>query len=344
RRTLVPLPPVDEQRRIVEKVDQLMALCDELVERQQRRAAARVRLNRASLHHLTAATDDAGLAGHWQRIRDNFHLLYDAQETVAELRQSILQLAVRGKLVPQDPSDEPASVLLERARKAKAVLTEEMKIRSARDVRNTGTSDSHFAFPSSWEVARIGQFAHILGGKRLPAGTSYADGPTPRIYIQVTNMKNGTIVEDQLKYVEDDAFQQIARYIIERDDLYITIAGTIGQVGEVPEKFHGMNLTENAARLVFREIDKSFLRLTMQSDFVQDQLQEKTNQLAQPKLALHRIADSLVPVPPLAEQRRIVEKVNQLMALCDELEAKLTRSRTKAEKLASAVVHHLTAA
>ena len=110
----IVLPPLAEQRRIMAKADELMALCDDLEARQQRRAEARARLNHSALHHLTAVTDNAGLAEHWQRLRENFDLLYDTPETVAGLRQAVLQLAVCGKLVPQDPSDEPASVLLER--------------------------------------------------------------------------------------------------------------------------------------------------------------------------------------------------------------------------------------
>ena len=96
----VPLPPLPEQRRIVAKVDQLMALCDELEERQRRRVQKRDRLNRAALHRLTTAASDAEFDRHWERIRAHFDLLYDAPETVTELRQAILQLAVHGKLVP----------------------------------------------------------------------------------------------------------------------------------------------------------------------------------------------------------------------------------------------------
>ena len=114
---------------------------------------------------------------------------------------------------------------------------------------------------------------------------------------------------------------RIAKYTIDREDLYITIAGTIGDVGEVPEHFHGQNLTENAAKIVFREVDKKFLLLVLRSGDVKEQFQEKMKQMAQPKLALKRISGARVPIPPLDEQHRIVAKAGELMGLIDRLEA-----------------------
>ena len=102
-----PLPPLAEQRRIVAKVDELMALCDELEARQQRRAEARVRANRSVLHHLVEASGDEELAAGWERLRDSFGVLYDVPDTLAELRQSVLQLAVRGKLFHSMPPRAP---------------------------------------------------------------------------------------------------------------------------------------------------------------------------------------------------------------------------------------------
>lgn len=133
-RILVPVPPVAEQRRIVASVDQLMALCDALEVRQRRRVEKRTQLNKASLHRLMRAGEDEELLVHWRRIRDNFDLLYDAPETVRDLRQAVLQLALRGRLVPQDPSDEPASALLERIQAKKQRLYEVGEIRKPKEL------------------------------------------------------------------------------------------------------------------------------------------------------------------------------------------------------------------
>ncbi len=198
-----------------------------------------------------------------------------------------------------------------------------------------------FSLPLSWVWCAILDFAIVRGGKRLPQGTAFSPHVTPHVYIRVTNMKGGTILKDGLKYVDGSVFQQIKHYIIERDDVYVTIAGTIGQSGEVPEFFHGMNLTENAAKLMFRGLDKHYLLIALQSQAIQDQFARKTNKMAQPKLALKRIASALVPLPPLDEQKRIVAKVNQLMTLCDELETKLSHAEVDSEKLMNAAVQHV---
>ena len=147
-------------------------------------------------------------------------------------------------------------------------------------------------------------------------------------------MKNGTIDDSDLHYLDEYTYEKIKRYIIEKEDLYLTIVGsTIGKLGTVPDKFHRMNLTENAARIILYIVDKSWLRYCLDSQVVQNQFFDKTNQLGQPKLALKRIASVLIPLPPLAEQKRIVEKCDRLMFLCDTLEAKLKQGQDSSEKL-----------
>jgi type I restriction enzyme S subunit len=154
-------------------------------------------------------------------------------------------------------------------------------------------------------------------------------------------MKNGTIVDDQLQYITPDVQRAISRYTINREDLYITIAGTIGQVGRVPSFFDGHNLTENAAKIVFRGMNPQYLCTALNSDLVQQQFKEKTNQVAQPKLALKRILGAQFPLPPLAEQHRIVAKVNELMALCDRLEGARAERESRRDRLAATSLHRL---
>lgn len=141
-------------------------------------------------------------------------------------------------------------------------------------------------------------------------------------------MKAGTILSNNLRYIDEDVFAVIKRYVIHEDDLYVTIAGTIGDVGEVPPKFDGMNLTENAAKIVFRESCKRYFMLALKSHPTQVQFHQKTNQMAQPKLALKRISATIIALPPIEEQKRIVAKVDELMALCNEMETQQEKSRT----------------
>ena len=273
-----------------------------------------------------------------EQLLTHFDRIADAPDAIPRLRRFILDLAVRGKLVEQDPNDEPAEALLQRARTSKTRVMVERKIRS--NIKpEPSVSAGEDVSPAHWVWTHLYDFALVLGGKRLPAGATFSAHVTKNIYIRVSDMKGQSISTDDLKHISDEVRAQIAKYTIERTDLYITIAGTIGNVGEVPEQFHGQNLTENAAKIVFREIDKRFLLLVLQSADVQSQFQEKIKQMAQPKLALKRISGIRIPLPPLAEQRRIVAKVDELMALCDRLETtrkerEATRDRLTAASLA----------
>jgi len=267
-----------------------------------------------------------------------------SQYGIKKLRELILELAVRGKLVPQNPNDEPASELLKKIAKEKTQLIKEGKIKKQKPLPEISDNEKLFELPMGWEWARLGFFSEVKGGKRLPAGHSFSLVETPFVYIQVTNMKDGGITKDNLKYITEDTQSEISRYTISKDDLYITIAGTIGAVGIVPDYFNGMNLTENAAKIVFSEIDKAWLQKALSSEALQQQFTDKTNQLAQPKLALHRVASSCIALPPLAEQRRIVTKVDELMALCDQLEQHQTDSNQIHETLVETLLTTLTSA
>lgn len=132
-------------------------------------------------------------------------------------------------------------------------------------------------------------------------------------------MKNNTLVSDKLKYISNDVYEQIKNYTIGKDDLYLTIAGTIGNVGIVPEQFDGMNLTENAVKLTNILINKNFLLHLLCSPVVQEQFVDKTNKVAQPKLAIERILTTLVPLPPVEEQQRVVDKLETILPLIEKI-------------------------
>ena len=239
--------------------------------------------------------------------------------TAQQLRNSILQQAIQGRLVPQDPNDEPASVLLERIRKEKEQLVKEGKLKK-KDLATTPIADDEkpFDIPKGWEWVNIDQIATVKGGKRLPVGEKFSDIPTPYIYIRVTEMKNNTLQDNDLRYISAELHELLKNYTIHSTDLYLTIAGTIGAVGDVPEKFDGMNLTENALKLTNLQVDKKFLIYCLSSDFVQSQFKDKTNKVGQPKLAMERVKSTVFPLPPLAEQRRIVAKIEELMPLVEK--------------------------
>ena len=177
-----------------------------------------------------------------------------------------------------------------------------------------------FELPEGWEWTRIRNISTVKGGKRLPKGMSFSETPTDHAYIRVTDMKNNTIITSDLRFIADDVYEKIKNYIISKDDLYVTIAGTIGVVGEVPDELDGMNLTENAVKITDITINKTFLCLLIQSEFVQQQFIDKTHQVAMPKLALERILSTLIPICSISEQSSIVSRFNALSVLVNDIQ------------------------
>ena len=248
------------------------------------------------------------------------------------LKKSILQEAVQGKLVPQDPSDEPAEALLERIRAEKQRLIKEGKIKKdkhesvifRRDnshyekldgVERCIDDELPFEIPENWCWCRLGTIAAVLGGKRIPAGRKLTECNTGHVYIRVSDMTDGGVSTDRLLYVPEDIYPSISKYIINKADVFITVAGTIGRVGKIPDELDGANLTENADRLVLADVNQDWLIKVLQSGMIQEQIAEATTQVGQPKLAIARIERFLVPLPPLAEQQRIIQRIEDLLPL-----------------------------
>ncbi|EOC7460625.1 restriction endonuclease subunit S [Vibrio cholerae] len=180
----------------------------------------------------------------------------------------------------------------------------------------------------SWPMVKLGDLVSVKGGKRLPLGAGYSDIETPYPYIRVTDFENHSVNTSNVLFISEDVQQKIARYTISSEDVYISIAGSIGIVGIVPEELNGANLTENAAKLVITDkskLDKNYL-MRFLATAGQSQLHSQAKTTSQPKLALFRIEDVEIPLPPLAEQKRIA-------AILDKADV-IRRKRQQAIQLA----------
>ena len=296
---LIPVPPVSEQERIVQR-----------------------------LHLLEP------LLISYENAYDS--IVNQQKNFPAQLKRSILQYAVQGKLVSQDPADEPASVLLERIRTEKEQLVKAGKIKRdkhesvifRRDnsyyekvdgIERCIDDEIPFEIPDSWEWTRLSTIAKILGGKRIPAGRKLTTENTGHVYIRVSDMKDGTVIQKGLLYVPEDVFDSISKYIIKKEDVFITVAGTIGRIGRIPPELDGANLTENADRLVFSSLNQDWMIFLLQSPFIQNQIAEVTTKVGQPKLAIARIEKLLIPLPPLDEQTWIVEQIAAIFSQMKKL-------------------------
>ncbi|OQX38207.1 MAG: restriction endonuclease subunit S [Oceanospirillales bacterium LUC14_002_19_P2] len=336
---VLPIPPLQEQHRIVAKVDELMALCDQIEQQTEASLSAHTTLVENLLATLTSSANAEELEHNWQRIASHFTTLFTTEASIDQLKQTILQLAVMGKLVPQDPNDEPAAKLLERIATEKAQLVKEGKIKKQKALPPIGEDEKPFELPDGWEWCRLAELVTIRGGKRVSNGYKLLREPTPYIYIRVADMKGGTIDDSDIHYIDSQMRQKISQYIITKDDIYMTIVGTIGKCGLVPDKFDQMNLTENAARLTpSAELSNSFLYKCLDSDFCQNQFIDKTKQVGVQKMALNRLASTLIPLPPKTEALNIEKKVDQLMTLCDQIKTHLQHQQQTCLHLADAMV------
>lgn len=179
---------------------------------------------------------------------------------------------------------------------------------------------------AGWEVKSLGEVCNVKGGKRVPRGYKLKDTPTDYPYLSVADFSDdGSISREKLRYVDRDIFEQIKNYTISSKDLYLSIAGTIGKTGIVPDDLCGASLTENACKLVLgSKLNLEFLHYLTRSAGFLDATSKNTRTSAQPKLSLNRLKSIQIPIPPLKEQKRIV-------AVLDAAFEGLTRAKDNAE-------------
>ena len=191
---VVELTAIAEQVRIVNKVDELMSLCDQLEQQSLLSLDAHQQLVKTLLATLTDSQNAEELAENWARISQHFDTLFNTEASIDTLKQTILQLAVMGKLVPQDPNDEPASELLKRIEQEKAELVKEGKIKKQKPLPPVSDEEKPFELPEGWVWCRLAELVAIKGGKRVSNGYKLLTEPTPHVYIRVADMKDGTTV------------------------------------------------------------------------------------------------------------------------------------------------------
>lgn len=181
--------------------------------------------------------------------------------------------------------------------------------------------------PEDWDVHTIDEIASVTSGKRLPLGSSLVQNSTPHPYIRVTDMRPGTVDLAEIRYVPESVFPAIKRYRIYTDDLFISVAGSLGIVGKVPKELDGANLTENADRITNIACSQDFLLHVLMSPLIQNVIDSIQTVGAQPKLALTRIRKFVVPQPPLPEQRAIAGALSEIDALLSGLDRLIAKKR-----------------
>ncbi|OGQ94416.1 MAG: hypothetical protein A2284_03000 [Deltaproteobacteria bacterium RIFOXYA12_FULL_61_11] len=303
RAARIPLPPLAEQKRIVAKVDELMALCDRLEAQQQERETRHAALARASLARFADAPTPANLPF-------LFHPSYAIPP--ADLRKSILTLAVQGKLVPQDPNDEPAE--------------------------DSNDSEDPFDLPQNWSWKSLSEVGICRTGKTPPTSES-ANYGAGFPFIGPGQITFSGVILPADKEITALGLSNSTEAIAD-DILMVCIGGSIGKAA-ICRYTLGFNQQINSIRS--QRDCPAFLCLALISGYFQDQVFARASGSATPIINKGKWEQIRIPLPPLAEQRRIVAKVDELMALVDELETQLAASRATGEKLLVALVAELTA-
>jgi type I restriction enzyme, S subunit len=313
--SLLPLPPLAEQKRIVAKVDELMAICDRLEAQQQERESRHSGIARASLARFAEAPTTANL-------NFIFHKSYDIPP--ADLRKSILTLAVQGKLVPQDPNDEPA----------------EMTCAGLKQL--SGESSDHAGIPDQWALCSYRSLTTLVTSGSRGWKQFYAEKGS--IFIRTQNINTDKLILDDVAFVDLPRSAEERRAQVLIDDILITITGAnVTKAARVEKHIPEAYVSQHIALTRPRWSKMSeWLHLCFVSHGSARGILEKVAYGDKPGLNLNNIRDLMLPIPPLAEQRRIVAKVDELMALVDALETQLDTSRTTAAKLLSALVAELT--
>ena len=342
---LIPVPPLEEQQLIVAKIDRLMFLCDALEAQTENSISAHQTLVEVLLEALLKAPEEGSTPDqatkqfqqNWQRLSEHFDTLFTTTASIDTLKKTILQLAVMGKLVPQNPNDEPAAKLLERIAAEKAQLIEDKKIKKQKLLPEITDEEKPFELPEGWDWVKCQNICYkITDGEHSTPERSAAG----HYLLSARNVTNEGIVLNDVDYVPTHEFIRIRnRCDPSIGDILISCSGSVGRVALV-DKNDAYSMVRSAAmiRPCNENLSPYYLALMLKSPYLQAQMTARSKQSAQANLFLGAISNLVAIVPPLEEQHRIVAKVDQLMALCDQLKARLTDAQTTKLHLTDAIV------
>lgn len=314
-KSIHPLPPITEQKRIVAKIDELMALCDKLEEERKARDSKRIKINTAAVNQLVSAADKSDFNKSWKFIERNFDDIYSVRENVDELKKAILQLAVMGKLVPQNSTDEPASELIKKIEAEKNKLIKEGKMRSQKPLAPIAPEEMPYELPEGWEWIRLPETYLSIGSKFNQLQTKdYGEfGDIPIIDQGKSFIAGYSNLKEKILHIDDPVivFGDHTKHI-----KYIDFNFIIGADGV-------------KVLCPYSLIYSRFFYFVLKSFDLTDRGYARHFKV---------LNEKLFPVPPLNEQKCIVAKIDELIALCDKLDQYLQDSSDKQERILNAVL------
>ena len=289
---------------------------------------------------LTNATDQKDFESSWRRISTHFDTLFTTEHSIDRLKQTILQLAVMGKLVPQNPEDEPASELLKRIGEEKSKLIKEGKIKKQSPLPEIGEDEKPYGLPVGWKFIRLGEIVNRIGSGSTPKEGYSDDRNSGIIFLRSQNIWNNGLELNDVAYISKDTHKKMSNTIVYPNDILLNITGaSLGRSTIYPSDLKEANVSQHVT--IIRptlETIKFYLHLCILSPYSQNLVWSRQVGMAREGLSKKVLELFEIPIPPLAEQHRIVAKVEELFVLCDGLKDRINQAQVTQLNLATALV------
>ncbi|EPJ0452886.1 restriction endonuclease subunit S [Klebsiella variicola] len=314
----IAIPPQSEQKAIVSKVNELMSLCDQLEQYSLTSLDAHQQLVETLLTTLTSSQNADELAENWARISEHFDTLFTTEASIDALKQTILQLAVMGKLVPQDPNDEPASELLKRIAKEKVQLVKDGKMKKQKPLPPISDEEKPFVTPNNWEWVRFGEIGEIKGGGTPSKNNSaFWEGDIP--WVSPKDMKVDYISKSELS-ISQDAVQNSSVTLISEESLLFVVRGMIlAHTFPVAISKKEVTINQDMKAISTDLYHPDFLIKMMQACSIRVLSLVDRSSHGTCKLVSDKLFSLVLPLPPLKEQLRISSEVDSFINDCEKL-------------------------
>ncbi|CAH3394731.1 hypothetical protein AI2602V1_4153 [Citrobacter freundii] len=340
---VIELAPIQEQLRIVSRVDKLMSLCDQLEQHSLTSLDAHQQLVETLLTTLTDSQNANELAENWARINEHFDTLFTTEASIDALKQTILQLAVMGKLVPQNPNDEPASELLKRIAQEKAQLVKDGKMKKQKPLPPISDEEKPFELPDGWEWCRLGCIGNPMDSAIVdgPFGSSintkidYIDNGCP--VTRMGNIRPFEYINENMKYVTPEKLHLLKRHNILPGDVLMGKVGSIGNATLYPEYMpEGLIATTGVARFRVGKIINNKL-LCYNINAMAPMLRAIASEAVQPFLNMKTINNCIIGLPPFDEQEKIINTLDNLFLIFEKIKSRIKSAQQTQLHLADAL-------
>lgn len=278
---VIPLPPLAEQKRIVAKIEEIFAVIDQIGTKKE-----------------------------------------EALSIIKNMRQTALQDAIMGVLVEQDENEEPASVLYEKIQAEKEKLVKEKKMKKEKPLPEIEVGEIPFDIPESWHWVRLGDISILLNGdrgKNYPGKRYWVDEGIP--FINAGTLNNRYLTKDNMNFIPEERYELLRSGFVEKNDIIYCLRGSLGKISINKDFDKGAIASSVVIIRSIGDTNVDYLYYLLTSDYGKDLIKKVDSGTAQPNLSAKNVSKYIIPLPPLAEQHRIVETLEEIMVICDQMEA-----------------------